>query len=174
MKTALRVGIVAFMVFLIGNFTGCLDDGDNNGDGNSIPGLTSVGQLLAQPDDWTNDNTDDGLRIGFYFLDADGTPISFDDVGVDVKVVLFTQVQNTSGVWQKDRLVYQHTFTISSSQNVKPTGTGIQVPWEDIEVNPNEDDSLGVIEVTVSVPGHDEYPPLTDDFVRLYLESGTV
>ena len=120
------VGIVAFGIVILVNFTGCLSNNGNGNEKNPIPGLASVGPLFSQWDDWTNDDKDDGLRIGFYFWAKNDTQLSFDNVDVDVKIHLYTQAL-IDNQWQKDRLVYQKTFTITSSEDIHPLhGPGIR------------------------------------------------
>ena len=162
--TGLSILIIAITIFL----AGCLDE-NNNGGQETIPQLDSVGPLLANWEDWDNDGIDDGLRIGFYFWDTSENKIVFDAVTVSVLVELYTRTNTTSDSWAKDRLVYSNTFSITSSQDVNPApGTGLKIPAGNINVNPETDYSLGIIEVSVSVPQQGEFNLPPDNTVRLY------
>jgi len=157
----LLVGITVFMA-------GCLDENNNSGQ-EIIPQLDSVGPLLADWADWDNDGTGDGLRIGFYFWDSSENKIVFDGVTVSVLVELYTKINATPNSWEKDRLVYSNTFSITSSQDVNPApGHGLKIPAGDINVNHETDHSLGIIEVSVSVPQQGEFHLPPDNTVRLY------
>lgn len=162
------VGIVAFVSILTVIFTGCLSNNGNNNGNDPIPGLASVGPLFSQWEDWTNDDIDDGLRIGFYFWAENDTQLFFDNVDVDVQIELYTQVF-LDGQGQKDRLVYSETHTITSSEDIHPLhGDGIRIPKGEISVNPNVDSEIGVLEVTAIISDQEQYPLPPDNLVRLY------
>jgi len=162
--TGVSILLICITVFL----AGCLDE-KNNDIQETIPQLDSVGPLLAQWEDWDNDGIDDGLRLGFYFMDQSGNIISFDNVEVFVNAELYTQVNTTLTQGEKDRLAYSNIFTITSSQNAHPLhGTGLKIPAGEINVDPGTDYYLGILEVSVSVPHQEEFYLPPDNYVRLY------
>jgi len=163
--------ITEISIFIIGItilLAGCLDENTNNGQ-ETIPQLDSVGPLFANWEDWDNDGMDDGLRIGFYFMDQNGTIISFEDVEVSVNAELYTQVNFTLAQGEKDRLVYSNIFTITSSQDAHPLhGNAIRIPAADIDVDPETDFYLGILELSVSVPQQGVFHLPSDNYIRLY------
>lgn len=155
--------LLCLTVFL----TGCLDD-NNNGQEN-IPQINSVSPLLAEWEDWDNDGSDDGIRLAFYFRDQSDDIVTFDNVEVHVTAELYTQVNTTPLQGEKDRLVYSHIFTITSSRDVHPLyGTALKIPAEDINIDTETDYYLGILEVSVSVPQQGEFRLPIDNLVRLY------
>jgi len=162
--TGLIIILNGILIFL----AGCLD-GNNNDGQDTIPQLDSVGPLFANWEDWDNDGMDDGLRIGFYFMDQNGTIISFEDVEVSVNAELYTQVNFTLAQGEKDRLVYSNIFTITSSQDAHPLhGNAIRIPAADIDVDPETDFYLGILELSVSVPQQGVFHLPSDNYIRLY------
>ena len=161
--TGLSILLIGITVFL----AGCLD-GNNNGQ-EVIPQLDSVGPLFSQWEDWDNDGIDNGIIIGFYFKDQSENKILFDDVAVSATVRLYTQVNATLTQGEKGRLVYSNIFTITSSQDVYPNqGTAIKIPAGDINVDPETDYFLGILEVSVSIPHQGEFHLPPDNTIRLY------
>lgn len=161
-------GISIFLICITILLAGCLDENNNNNQ-ETIPQLDSVGPLFANWDDWDNDDIDDGLIIGFYFMDKNGTILSFENVAVSVNVELYTQVNFTLPQGEKDRLVYSNIFTITSSQDAHPLhGNAIRIPAADINVDPETDFYFGILEVSVSVPQQGVFHLPSDNYIRLY------
>ncbi|GEM_PF-4029392 len=162
--TGLSIFIIGITVFL----AGCLDENNNDGQ-EIILQLDSVGPLLAEWEDWDNDGIDDGLRVGFYFMDQSENIIAFDNVEVFVNAELYTQVNTTLTQGEKGRLVYSNIFTITSSQDAHPIhGTALKIPAGEINVDPEADYYLGILEVSVSVPHQGDFHLPPDHFIRLY------
>ena len=161
-------GSLILLITITLTLTGCLEE-NNNGGQATLTQLDSVGPLYAQWEDWDNDGTDDGLRIGFYFKDQSGFNFAFEDIEVFTNVDLYTQVNTGTNQWEKDRLVYSKTFTITSSQDAHPlSGTALKIPAGDIDVSPDTDYFLGVLEVSVSITNQGDYHLPPDNLVRLY------
>jgi hypothetical protein len=162
--TGLIIILNGILVFL----AGCLD-GNNNDGQDTIPQLDSVGPLLAEWDDWDNDGMDDGIRLGFYFMDQSGNIIAFDNVEVFVTAELYTQVNTTSIQGEKGHLVYSNIFTITSSEDAHPLhGSALRIPAEEITVDPETDYYLGILDTSVSVPHQGEFSLPPDNYIRLY------
>ncbi len=111
----------------------------------------------------------DGLVVGLDFIDTEGKTLSFKDVKMNVTVSLFTiKTDPRTLLKEKGRIVHKGTVTVKNNSDLNiPTGKGILIPKEEINVDPKRDEQYGILEITVRTPeGRGFFAK--DEFVKLY------
>ncbi len=141
-----------------------------------IEGLTSIGTASTMWDNWDADPENDGMLVGIMFLDGESKPIHFEDIPVSVRIELYTQTWDRTGMPKatKDRLVYEGEFTITSSSEVNVFDRqGLHIPKEEIAVDPTKDEQLGGIETIVYTSTQGEFTYYMA-YVELYEEQEVI
>lgn len=115
---------------------------------------------------WDADAENDGIAVDITFWDDQHDVVSFE--GVQCKVIVRIFTLRAALTPEKDRLVYEGTFMINGSNDVDAVfHRGIQIPFEDINVDKRKDPQFGIMEITVEIPNVGRFSA-SDEFATLY------